>query len=128
MATAGKAGIGRLKARGSARSGAGHWWWQRLTALANVPLVIWFVASAVSLSGAGHAEVRAWLGGQMNATLMVLLVVSAFWHARLGLQVVIEDYVHDRAIKLASQVGLDLLTAALVTSCLLAILKVSLGS
>lgn len=128
MATAGNIGVGRLKAHGSARSGSQHWWWQRVTALANVPLVIWFVASAVSLSGAGYAEVRAWLGGQMNATLMVLLVVSAFWHARLGLQVVIEDYVHSRAIKLASLLGLDLLVAALATSCLLAILKVSFGS
>jgi succinate dehydrogenase / fumarate reductase membrane anchor subunit len=86
------------------------------------------VVSAVSLSGAGYAEVRAWLGGLMNTTLMVLLVVSVFWHARLGLQVVIEDYVHARAVKLAALVGLDLVVAALAASCLVAILKVSIGS
>lgn len=121
-------GIGRLVARGSAGKGVEHWWWQRVTALANLPLVIWFVVSAVSLSGAGYAEVRAWLGGLMNTTLMTLLVVSSFWHARLGLQVVIEDYVHGRAVKLAALVGLDLAVAALAVSCLVAILEVSLGS
>jgi succinate dehydrogenase / fumarate reductase membrane anchor subunit len=128
MIASGRTGIGRIKAGGSARSGAEHWWRQRLTAIANLPLVVWFVVSAVSLSGADYEEVRAWLGGLFNGTMMVLLVVSLFWHARLGIQVVLEDYVHDRALGLAARIGLDLLTVALAVSCLLAILVVSLGS
>ncbi len=118
----------RALPRRSAHGGVEHWWQQRVTALSNLILVIWFVISAVSLSGAAYEEVRAWLGGLFNATMMVLLVVSLFWHARLGVQVVIDDYVHDRAAKLAARIGLDFAVAALATSCLLAILVVALGS
>ena len=128
MIATGRSDISRIKARGSAKSGAEHWWRQRVTAIANLLLVIWFLVSAVSLSGAGYEEARAWLGGQFNATMMVLLVVSLFWHARLGVQVVLEDYVHGRGLRLAAQIGLDFLTIALLVSCLLAILEVSLGS
>lgn len=128
MIATGRTGIGRLRAQGSARSGAEHWRRQRLTAIANLPLVIWLAVSAVSLSGAGYEEARAWLGGLFNATMMVLLVVSLFWHARLGIQVVLEDYVPAPGARLAALVGLDLLTIALAASCLVAVLKVSLGS
>jgi succinate dehydrogenase / fumarate reductase membrane anchor subunit len=128
MIATGRSEIARLKALGSAKSGAEHWWRQRVTAVANLPLVIWFVVSAVSLSGASYEEVRAWLGGLFNATMMVLLVISVFWHARLGVQVVLEDYVHARGLRLAALVGLDFLVVALAVSCLLAILQVSLGS
>ncbi|MCS6779880.1 MAG: succinate dehydrogenase, hydrophobic membrane anchor protein [Geminicoccaceae bacterium] len=128
MVATGRYGVARLKAQGSARSGAEHWWRQRLTALANIPLVIWFVVSAVSLSGASYEEVRAWLGGLFNTTMMLLLIVSVFAHARMGIQVVIEDYVHARAAKLAALVALDLATAALATACIVAVLTVSLRS
>ncbi len=128
MLATGRSGIARLKAQGSARTGVEHWWRQRLTALGNIPLVIWFVVSAVSLSGASYEEVRAWLGGLLNTTLMLLLIASVFWHARMGIQVVVEDYVHARAPKLAALVTLDLATAALATACIVAVLTVSLGS
>lgn len=128
MIATGRSGTGRIKARGSAKGGAEHWWRQRLTAIANLPLVVWFLISAVSLSGASYEEVRAWLGGLFNATMMVLLVISLFWHARLGVQVVLEDYVPSTATRLAAQIGLDLLTVALAVSCLLAILEVSIRS
>ncbi|MDW8125702.1 MAG: succinate dehydrogenase, hydrophobic membrane anchor protein [Geminicoccaceae bacterium] len=118
----------RIRARGSAKSGAEHWWRQRLTALANVPLVIWLVVSFVSLSGAGYAEARAWLSGLFNATMMVLLILSTFFHARLGIQVIIEDYVHGRALKVASLVLLDFVVVALATACVLATLAVFTGS
>ncbi len=127
MIATGRTGIARLKAQGSAKSGAEHWWRQRLTALANVPLVIWFVVSFVSLGGASYTEARAWLGSLTNATLMVLLIVSVFWHARLGIQVIIEDYVHGRALKLAALVLLDFATVALATASIVAILTVSIG-
>jgi succinate dehydrogenase / fumarate reductase membrane anchor subunit len=120
--------IGVIRGRGSAREGVGHWKLQRLTAIANVPLVLWLVVSAVSLSGAGYAEVRAWLAGPFNATMMLLLVLSAFYHARLGLQVVVEDYVHHEGLKLAALVGITLALFLLGGLCVVSILKVALGS
>lgn len=128
MASIIKSDIGRLKAKGSARSGAEHWKLQRVTAIANIPLILWFIVSAASLSGADYATARAWLAGPFNTTMMILLVVSAFWHARLGLQVVVEDYLHDEGVKIFTLLGITLLIVALAVSCLVAILKVSLGS
>ncbi|MDF1585088.1 succinate dehydrogenase, hydrophobic membrane anchor protein [Marinimicrococcus flavescens] len=126
MAT--RSAIGRVKARGSAREGVGHWKMQRLTSIGLVLLVIWFVLSAVSLSGASYLDVRAWLAGPFNATMMVLLVVAAFWHAKLGIQVIIEDYVHHEGVRIGSLVALKLAVVALAAACLVAIVKVSLGS
>ena len=102
--------IGSVRGLGSAREGVGHWKMQRLTAIGGVLLAIWFVISALSLAGAGYAEVRAWLARPVNTTLMLLLVVSMWWHAKLGVQVVIEDYVHNEGAKVASMVVLVLLT------------------
>lgn len=79
---------------GSAKDGTGHWWLQRLTALALLVLTPWFVWLALGLIGANYFTVRATLGQPFNATLMLAYVLSMFWHAQLGLQVVIEDYVH----------------------------------
>jgi succinate dehydrogenase / fumarate reductase membrane anchor subunit len=123
-----RSAIADLEARGSAHEGAGHWKLQRLTAIANVPLVLWFVISMVRLTGADYGQVSIWLGQPINTILMVLLVVSTFWHARLGIQVVLEDYVHHEGIHVGSLVLLNLGAIALAASCLVAILKVSLGS
>ena len=79
---------------GSAKDGTNHWWIQRLTAVALLLLAPWFAWFALSLTGADQATVRASLGQPFTASLMLAFVLSLFWHARLGLQVVIEDYVH----------------------------------
>lgn len=128
MAVSNKFGIGRIKSRGSVAAGFAHWKMQRVTAVANVFLVVWFIFSAVSLTGADYAEVRTWLAAPFATTMMILLVVSSFWHARLGLQVVIEDYVHTEGLKIGVLTALDLLATALTVACLVAILKVSVGS
>ena len=120
--------IGSVRGLGSAREGAGHWKLQRLTAIGGVLLGIWFVISALSLAGTSYAEVRAWLGRPINTTLMLLLVVSMWWHAKLGVQVVIEDYVHNEAAKVASLVALVLLTCLFAGLSVVSILKVALGS
>ena len=99
-----------------------------ITAIANIPLVLWFVCSAVALSNADFAAVRSWLAAPVNTILMVLLIVSTFWHARLGLQVVIEDYVHGRLARIASLVALNLGAVALVVAGLVSVIKVSVGS
>lgn len=113
---------------GSAHRGVEHWIVQRATAIALVPLGLWFVFSMAGLSGTSYREVRAWLGGQFNATMMILLVVAAFWHAKLGLEVVIQDYVHGRAAKLASLLAVNFLVWLFAVSSLLAILQVATGS
>ena len=81
--------LARVRGLGSAKEGADHWWAQRLTAVALVPLTLWFVYSVVSLLGAGHAEAVAWASAPLNALLLVLLIATTFYHAQLGLQVVV---------------------------------------
>ncbi|MCA3246243.1 MAG: succinate dehydrogenase, hydrophobic membrane anchor protein [Azospirillum sp.] len=94
--------LGRVRGLGSAKDGTHHWWAQRVTAIALVPLLLWFVASVVSLAGAPLAEVKAWLASPVAAVLLLALIVAVFHHAQLGLQVVIEDYVHAEGVKIAA--------------------------
>ena len=120
--------IGSVRGLGSAREGVGHWKLQRLTAIGGVLLAIWLVISALSLAGADYATARAWLARPLNTTLMLLLVVSMWWHAKLGVQVVIEDYVHNEGAKVASMVVLVLLTWLFAGLSAVSVLKVALGS
>lgn len=120
--------IGSVRGLGSAHEGVGHWKVQRLTAIGGVLLAIWFVISAIGLAGSDYAEVRAWLGRPFNATMMLLLVLSMWWHAKLGVQVVIEDYVHNEAVKVASMVALVLLTCLFAGLSAVSVLKVAFGS
>jgi succinate dehydrogenase / fumarate reductase membrane anchor subunit len=120
--------IARVRGLGAAREGVGHWSRQRLTAISNLLLLLWFVFSAVALAGAGYEEVRAWLAAPVSASLMILLIVSTFYHARLGLQVVVEDYVHQEPARLAILIAIPLVMTALAVICIVAVLKVSLGS
>ncbi len=113
---------------GSARAGVEHWQLQRLTALANVLLVLWFLFSCMALVGSDYAEVRAWLASPISASLMVLLVISITVHARLGVQVVIEDYVHHEGAKVLALAGVTLAAVGLGVAAVIAILKVSIGS
>ena len=91
----------RVRGLGSAKAGVGHWWAQRVTALALIPLTLWFVASVIGLVGASHAAVVDWIASPIPAVLLVLLIAATFHHAQLGLQVVIEDYVHREGAKVA---------------------------
>jgi succinate dehydrogenase / fumarate reductase, membrane anchor subunit len=86
--------IARVRGLGSAKEGVQHWWVQRLTAIALVPLGIWFVASVVRLAGADHAAITQWLGSPITLGALSLTLIAAFYHAVLGLQVVVEDYIH----------------------------------
>jgi succinate dehydrogenase / fumarate reductase membrane anchor subunit len=92
--------LGRVRGLGSAKEGVNHWWAQRLTAFALIPLTVWFVISLLTVMGADYAVVRAWVGSPVVAGLLILLIAATFYHAYLGLQVVIEDYVHSEAWKL----------------------------
>ncbi len=119
--------LARVRGLGSAKSGTAHWWAQRLTALALIPLSIWFVASVVALAGAGHADVAAWLGSPVPAGLMILLIVATFHHAQLGLQVVIEDYVHHEGLKVASIVAVKGAAIVLGLISVLSVLSLLFG-
>jgi len=88
--------LSRARGLGSAKSGTDHWWMQRLTALALIPLVIWFVVSMIIVTGADHAAAVAFISSPINSVLLILLIVATFYHGQLGLQVVIEDYIHTR--------------------------------
>jgi succinate dehydrogenase membrane anchor subunit len=120
--------LARARGLGAAGEGLGHWKAQRLTAVSNAVLVLWFVFSAMGLAGAGYEEVRAWLASPLSATLMILLIVSVFYHAMLGLQVIIEDYVQHPGVRIAAVSGVRLILSALAVACIVAVLMVALGS
>jgi succinate dehydrogenase membrane anchor subunit len=120
--------LGRALGLGSAKEGVEHWWVQRVTAVALVPLTLWFVASLVAHLRADHASAVVWLGSPLTAIAMVLLVVATFVHMALGLQVVIEDYVHHEATKIVSLVLVRLACWALGAAALFAVLRVAFGS
>lgn len=119
--------LSRVRHLGSAHDGTHHFWVQRLTAVALIPLTVWFVVSIVMLAGAPYEEVAAWLARPVPAILMVLLVVATFHHAQLGLQVVIEDYVHQPALRLTSLILVKLGAAALGFAAVFAVLKLAFG-
>ena len=119
--------IGRVRGLGAAKSGTHHWWLQRLTAIGNLLLVIWLIVSLLRLPNYDYATVTTWLKQPLAAVPMLLLVVSIFWHLRLGLQVLIEDYVHDAGAKVASLVALNFFAVAGGLVGVVSILKIVLG-
>ena len=119
--------IGRVRGLGSAKEGVHHWWAQRMTAVALVPLSLWFVCGVIRLIGVDHATAVAWFKAPVVATLMVLLIVATFYHAALGLQVVLEDYVHHEGHKIASVAVVKGLAALLGLLAVISVLKLAFG-
>lgn len=117
--------LGRVLGLGSAKEGVEHWWRQRTTALLLVPLTLWFVISAVGLIGADRAAVAAWMHNPMAAVLMIMLIATTFYHAALGLQVVIEDYIHGEAARITTLLVMRLLCILFVLRGVLAVLKLA---
>ncbi len=122
-----KSALGRARGLGSAKEGAGHWWAQRVTAIALVPLSLWFAVAVIGLSHADYATFKGWMGKPGNASLMLLTVLTVMYHAQLGLQVVIEDYVSCEAKKIASLIAMKLAAAFLAVFMTVSILKVAVG-
>lgn len=112
---------------GAAGEGTGHWWMQRLTALVMLPLALWFVYSLVNLVGASQAEVQAWMGSLPGSTLLVILVPTLLLHSALGLQVVIEDYVHSPWLKFGSILLIRFAYLLMAVGVVIAVLRVALG-
>jgi succinate dehydrogenase / fumarate reductase membrane anchor subunit len=115
--------LGRVRGHGAARSGTTHFWHQRLTAVANVPLTIAMIVIAISLLGRNHAYVVQVLGSPLVSITVMLFIVSATYHMRLGMQVVIEDYVHDELPKIALLMATTFFCFAVAFAGLFAILK-----
>ena len=120
--------LARVTGLGSAKDGTGHWWMQRVTAVALVPLVVWLVASVVSLAGADQAAVKEWLAHPLAALLMVLFLATGFYHLKLCLQVVIEDYIAGHAMKVALLIANVFACVLLGGGAVLAVLKLTLGA
>jgi succinate dehydrogenase / fumarate reductase membrane anchor subunit len=111
---------------GSARKGVGHWWAVRTTAIALVPLTLWLVVSLVTLSGRDYTSFVAWLRMPISTVCMVLLLVALFYHMALGLQVIVEDYVHSAA-RFPALIAIRFGCFALATTGIAAVLRVCFG-
>lgn len=120
--------IGRVTGLGSAKDGTHHFWIQRLTAIAMVPLTLWFVISVISMTGADYVGMKAWLSSPVAALLMLLFLITGFYHLKLGLQVVIEDYVHSEGLKLAALVLTTFFCILVGGAACLSVLSLFLGA
>ena len=119
--------LARARGLGSAKQGVHHWWAQRLTALAMIPLVVWFAVSLVLMSGADYGAVRAWIGSPFVMVLLILTIAVGLHHAQLGLQVVIEDYIHADGAKLALIVLVRFIAVFFGLAAIVAILSIGFG-
>ncbi len=119
--------LGRVRGLGSAGDGSHHWWIQRLTAVALIPLGIWFILAVMSFVGADYAQFKAWTGQHGNALLLILFIMTVFYHAQLGVQVVVEDYVHGEAAKVTSILIIKFASFLFAASCILAVLRLYFG-
>ncbi len=114
----------RANALGSAKEGVEHWWRERVTAVALIPLTLWFAVSMITHSAGGYTAVVAWLGTPFNTLMMTILLVALFYHTALGLQVIIEDYVHSAA-KLPILVAVNLGCFALAATGIFALMRIA---
>lgn len=119
--------LGRAIGLGSAKEGVEHWIVQRVTAVALVPLVLWFVAAVIQLAGADFDAMQDWVGRPLPAIVLVLLLIATFYHAALGLQVVIEDYVHGELARLGLVIVARLACIALAVAGIVAVMALALG-
>lgn len=120
--------LGRVRGLGSAKEGTDHWFFEKLTALALVPLSVWFVAAVLGGIGADYATLKAWMSEPGNMTMMILLIVACFWHASLALGTVIEDYVHYKPAHLGGLIAVKFVCLFLGVFSIVSALKIGLGS
>lgn len=118
--------LGRVRGLGSAKEGAHHWWRQRITAGSNLFLLAWFMISLTRLSGFDYDSIHAWVGSAWVAIPLILLVISVCWHARLGLQVLIEDYQENES-RVMALVLIEFFLAVIAVTAIFSILRAALA-
>jgi succinate dehydrogenase / fumarate reductase, membrane anchor subunit len=119
--------LGRVLGLGAAKDGVQHWWLQRLTSVALVPLAVWFVVSLLALPGLDQATVIVWMHQSSTALLLILLVSLAAWHSQLGVRVVVEDYVHAAGTRTVTLVVITFAHVLLALAGVFAVLRVAFG-
>ena len=120
-----RSALDKVRHLGSTHSGAEHWWSERVTAIALVPLSLWFVYSAIGLTGADLAEFKAWIGLYGNPVLLILFIFCMFHHGHLGVQVVIEDYVHNEQVKFLAIISTKFVAVLFGTASAFAVLQLT---
>ncbi len=117
----------RARGLGSAKSGVQHWWLQRVTAAGNAVLAVWFLASILLLPAYDRVTVVSWIASPLTAVPLLLLILSVFWHLRLGVQVMIEDYVHAEGLKLMSFIALNFFVFLVAAAAAFSVLTIAFG-
>tara|TARA_X000001036_G_C20509547_1_gene737469 strand:- start:159 stop:542 length:384 start_codon:yes stop_codon:yes gene_type:complete len=118
--------LGRVRGLGTAKEGVHHWWMQRLTAIALIPLTLWFIISIATLNNASYTETVNWLSIPLVSIFMILLVSATLYHALLGVQVVVEDYIHQEGLKFLLLIGLKFIFLVLGVVAIFSLLKIAL--
>jgi succinate dehydrogenase / fumarate reductase membrane anchor subunit len=119
--------ISRVTGLGTAKEGVGHWWSQRVTSVALLLLGLWFVASLLRLPNFGHELVTTWIAMPLNAVLLLLLIGTLVYHSQLGVQVVVEDYVHHHGLKIATMLLLTFAHVVVAALAIFAVLRIAFG-
>jgi succinate dehydrogenase / fumarate reductase membrane anchor subunit len=118
--------LAKVRGLGTAHNGVGHWWMQRLSAIVLIPLSFWFVAYAKQLGNASYAEMSGWLAEPLHSICAIVWILAVFYHAALGLQVVIEDYIHSQWQKISCIWGVKVVFLGFALTATLAVLRVVL--
>lgn len=117
--------LGRVRGSGSAKAGVHHWWMQRVSSIALLPLTIWFIVSLATSAGMSHAEAMAWIGRPFNAVLLLALIGLTFQHTASGLQVIIEDYTNNEFLKIGLILAVKAVCVLLALAAALAVLRIA---
>lgn len=120
--------LARARGLGPAKTGVGHWWIQRITAVALVPLLVWLVAALALLGQADYATLSAWVAQPLVTILLIVLIPTLFYHGSLGIQVVVEDYLHTEWLRIAVIAAVDFINILLTVASVFAVLKIAFGA
>ena len=119
--------LARVTGLGSAKQGTHHWWMQRITAIALVPLTFWLVYSLLSLTRLDHSAVTHWIASPVSSAIIILFIISIYYHAILGIRVVIEDYVESELLKICSVITINFIFIFAALVSVITVIKVALG-